>query len=59
MGYIGEVKRFCCHYRPLAGETLVTTLTLEAEAGGVILLSAQTHAGSTLAATTQMKIFIA
>lgn len=59
VGYIGEVKRFRLVRRPQAGETLVTTVTLGAETGGVSLLTAETQAAGQTVATTQMKIFIA
>ncbi len=59
VGYIGEVKRFRLVRRPQTGETLVTTVTLGAETGGVSLLTGETQAADQTVATTQMKIFIA
>lgn len=58
VGYIGEVKNFRCHHRPQTGDELRTTIRLEAEAGGVILLSGETRTGEKTVAETQMKIFI-
>ena len=58
VGYIGEVKKFCCHRCPLVGETLCTTVTMGAEAGGVTLLTGETRIGNETVASTQMKIFV-
>lgn len=58
IGYIGEIKKFRCHYRPKAGETLHTTVSLGVEVNGVTMLTAQTCAGDIVAAETQMKIFV-
>ncbi len=68
VGYIGEVKKFRCHHRPQVGDCLLTTIHMGVEVNGVTLLSAQTHIvadrnaeikeDDTLAADTQMKIFI-
>lgn len=58
VGYIGEVKKFCCHRCPLVGETLHTTVTMGAEAGGVTLLTGETRIGNETVASTQMKIFV-
>lgn len=59
VGYIGEVKKFRCLRRPRTGETLRTTLTLGAKAGGVTLLTAETQADGRTVASTHLKIFIA
>lgn len=58
LGYIGEVKKFCCYHRPQVGERLLTTITLGPEVNGVTLLTGQTHVGDECVAETQMKIFI-
>lgn len=58
IGYIGEVKNFMCNRNPLVGEELLTTIRMEAEAGDVKLLSAETRTGKGIVAETQMKIFI-
>ncbi len=57
-GYIGEVKNFRCRYCPQTGDELRTSIRLGAEAGGVVLLYGETRVGETIAAETQMKIFI-
>lgn len=58
IGYIGEVKKFRCYYRPMVGNELNTTITLGPEAGGVRLLSGVVNMRDTMVAETQMKIFI-
>lgn len=58
VGYIGEVKKFCCLRRPRVGETLLTTIEMGAEAGGVTLLAGETRAGGETIAATQLKIFV-
>ncbi len=58
MGYIGEVKNFQCHHRPQTGDELRTSIRLEAKAGGVMLLSGETHVGKEIVVETQMKIFV-
>ncbi len=68
VGYIGEVKKFRCHHRPLVGDCLLTVVHMGVEVNGVTLLSAQTHVVAdkdkgvqdvdTLVAETRMKIFI-
>lgn len=58
VGYIGEVKDFKCHHRPQTGDELRTNIRLEAEAGGVMLLSGETRVGEKIVAETQMKVFI-
>lgn len=58
IGYIGEIKKFSCHYRPKAGDVLHTTVRLGVEVEGVTILTAQTCVGDTVAADTQMKIFV-
>lgn len=58
VGYIGEIRKFKCHRLPREGETLHTTITLGAEAGGVTLLRGETRAGNALVADTQMKIYL-
>ena len=55
---LGEVKKFHCYQRPQVGERLLTTITLELEMNGGILLRGQTHVGDECVAETQMKIFI-
>jgi predicted hotdog family 3-hydroxylacyl-ACP dehydratase len=58
VGYIGEIKKFRCVYRPQPGDTLTTTIEMGAEVNGVTLLSGVTRVGDTVAAQTQMKIFV-
>ena len=58
VGFIGEVKRFCCQARPRVGETLHTTITMGPEVAGITILTGETKSGNTTVATTQMKIFI-
>lgn len=58
VGYIGEVKKFRCYYRPMVGNELSTTITLGPEAGGVRLLSGVVNVRGLVVADTQMKIFI-
>lgn len=58
LGYIGEVKRFKCHFRPCAGNLLHTTISVVADAGGVTLIQGVTRVGDRMAAETQMKIFV-
>ena len=58
VGYIGEVKNFRCHFRPQAGDELLTTIRQGAEAGGVVLISGETRVRNEIVAETQMKIFI-
>ncbi len=68
LGYIGEVKKFRCYHRPVAGDCLHTVVSMGVEVNGVTLLTAQTFlvsdksaevtTDSTLVADTKMKIFI-
>ena len=58
LGYIGEVKNFHCHRRPLVGETLRTTITMGAEVAGITILTGETRVNDELIADTSMKIFI-
>lgn len=58
VGYIGEVKKFRCNFRPEVGNCLMTTITVLADADGVTLIGGETRVGDKLAAETQMKIFI-
>lgn len=58
LGYIGEVKRFKCHFCPCAGDLLHTTISVVADAGGVTLIQGVTRVGDRMAAETQMKIFV-
>ena len=58
VGYIGEVKKFRCHFRPQAGGCLLTTITVVADAEGVTLIQGETRLDGKVAAETQMKIFI-
>ncbi len=58
-GYIGEVKNFRCLRRPRTGDEMRTVIRVEAEAGGVTLVSGETRVGEQTAARTQMKIFVA
>lgn len=57
-GFIGEIKKFRCLARPLAGDVLTTHICLGPEVEGVTLLTGETRVGDTLMASTQMKIFI-
>ena len=58
VGYIGEVKKFRCHFRPQTGGRLLTTVTVVADADGVALIQGETRLDGKVAAETQMKIFI-
>ena len=58
VGYIGEVKKVRCHFRPQAGGRLLTTITVVADAEGVTLIQGETRLDGKVAAETQMKIFI-
>lgn len=58
VGYIGEVKKFRCHFRPQAGDRLLTAVTVVADADGVTLIQGETRLDGKVAAETQMKIFI-
>ncbi len=58
VGFIGEVKKFRCHVRPAAGDVLTTHVRLGDEVNGVRIVVGETHVGETLAAETQMKIYI-
>lgn len=58
VGYIGEVKKFRCHFRPQAGSRLLTAITVVADAEGVTLIQGETRLDGKVAAETQMKIFI-
>ena len=58
VGYIGEVKKFRCHFRPQAGGRLLTAITVVADAEGVTLIQGETRLDGKVAAETQMKIFI-
>ena len=56
VGYIGEVKKFCCYRRPAVGEELHTTVTLRTEFDGILVIGAETQAGGLPVAGTQMKV---
>ncbi len=58
-GYIGEVRDFRCLFRPRTGDEMRTVIRVEAEAGGVTLVSGETRVGDETAAVTRMKIFVA
>ncbi len=58
IGYIGEVKRFRCHFRPSKGDILSTTITMGAEVDGITIISGVTLVGDRTAAETQMKIYV-
>ena len=58
VGYIGEIKKFKCHFRPCSGDILRTTISVVADAGGVTLIQGITRVGDCIAAETQMKIFV-
>ena len=58
VGYIGEIKKFCCNFRPRVGDVLHTTITLGAEVGGVQIITGETSVNNKVAASTQMKIYI-
>lgn len=58
VGYIGEVKDFACHRRPLTGDRLHTIIRVEAEAEGVMRVSGVTRVQTEVVAETQMKLFV-
>ncbi len=58
IGYIGEVKRFRCYFRPSCGDILSTTITMGVEVEGVTIISGVTLVGDKKAAETQMKIYV-
>ena len=58
VGYIGEVKKFHCYFRPRLGDQLLTAITIIAEAEGVTLIAGKTCVNDRIAAETQMKIYI-
>lgn len=58
IGYIGEVKRFRCYFRPACGDILSTTITMGAQVGGVTIISGVTFMGDKKVAETQMKIYV-
>ncbi|MCD8269932.1 MAG: beta-hydroxyacyl-ACP dehydratase [Parabacteroides sp.] len=58
VGYIGEIRKFYCHHRPQVGDELITTITTDAEIGGVTSISGESHVHDKLMAETQMKIYI-
>ena len=58
VGYIGEVKRFECRFRPRTGDRLLTVVSVMAEAEGVILIQGTTRTDGGIAAETQMKVYV-
>ncbi|MCD8182819.1 MAG: beta-hydroxyacyl-ACP dehydratase [Bacteroides sp.] len=58
VGYIGEVKKFHCCYRPQIGDELRTTITMGAEMAGVTIITGEARVSDDIVADTQMKIFI-
>lgn len=58
VGYIGEVKNFCCYRRPTIGEKLTTIVNKGPEAGGITIVKCKTCIGNETIAETQLKIFI-
>ena len=58
VGYIGEVKRFDCRFRPRTGDRLLTVVSVMAEAEGVILIQGTTRMDGGIAAETQMKVYV-
>lgn len=58
VGYIGEIKKFCCYHRPQVGDELFTTITIGAEVGGVTSINGESCVCGKVVAETQMKIYI-
>ncbi|WP_102406789.1 beta-hydroxyacyl-ACP dehydratase [Parabacteroides bouchesdurhonensis] len=58
VGYIGEIRKFCCYHRPRVGDELVTTIIIGAEVGGVTSINGESRVQGKLMAETQMKIYI-
>lgn len=59
VGYIGEVKKFCCYGRVHVGDELCTQITIGSEMAGVTIITGEVCVRNTVVAATQMKIFIA
>lgn len=55
-GFIGSINKLTINRLPLVGETLRTTITLEAVAGAITLVGASVSIGDELIATTKMKV---
>lgn len=58
LGFIGEVKKFCCYARPAAGSVLHTVVRLTAEADGVWLMEGETRSGQVVLASTRLKVAV-
>lgn len=58
LGYIGEIKNFCCLHRPQIGDKLSTTILMGSEIAGITIISGETRVLDEVVANTQMKIFI-
>ena len=56
IGYIGSVKNFVLHYLPLAGDTLVTTITVMHVVGNVVVLHGKVECDGKEVAECEMKV---
>ncbi|MGN1263430.1 MAG: beta-hydroxyacyl-ACP dehydratase [Prevotella sp.] len=59
LGYIAEIRNFCCHRRPYTAERLLTTVRTMTEVDGVRLVKASVRVEEQTVAETQIKVFIA
>ena len=58
LGYIGEIKDCNLYALPKVGDELRTSIRLQAEVGGIRLITAETKVKDEMVANCQMKIFL-
>lgn len=58
LGFIAEVKHFCCYSLPTIGDALVTTIEFGIEVAGITMVKGVTRKGEDVVAEAQMKIFM-
>lgn len=58
LGLIGEVKKFHCYHRPNIADELRTTITIQTEIAGMVIITGETHILDEIIADTQIKIFM-
>lgn len=56
IGFIGAIKNFLVHSLPQVGEKIQTTVTINEEVFGMLLVTAQVATADRLIATTEIKI---
>ncbi len=58
LGFIGAIKRLVIHQVPAAGETIITTVTIEHEVMNATIITGAVRCNSELLAECEMNIFL-